>query len=176
MIRQHRALLVATSALLAPAPILLAAAPAHAAGLELVPDPTRLIFLLVLFVLLVPLLNGLLFKPLLAVLEERSRRIEGARARAAQLAADAAALVAKHDAALHSARARFNGERTRTLEAARGEHQAAIADARQHAERELHATREQVGAALDAARAQLRAEAEPLARDVAERLLGRGLA
>ncbi len=169
MIPHHRVLLVAT-------PLLLAAEPARAAALELVPDPTRLIFLLVLFLLLVPLLNGLLFKPLLAVLEERSRRIEGARARAAQLAADAAALVTKHDAALHAARERFNAERTQTLEAARSDHQAAITDARQHAERELSATRNQVSSALEAARAQLRAEAEPLARDVAERLLGRGIA
>jgi len=162
--------------LLVLAAALLGAAPAHAAALDLMPDPTRLIFLLVLFVVLVPLLNGLLFKPLLAVLEERRRRIEGARARAAQLASDAAALVTKHDEALHAARARFNGDRTRTLEEARAAHQAAISEARRQAEQELTATRAQVGSALDAARAQLRAEAEPLARHVAERLLGRGLA
>lgn len=168
MFRPHRALLVASSALFA-------ATPAQAAALELVPEPSRLLFLLVLFVLLVPLLNALLFKPLLAVLEERDRRIEGARARAAQLATNAAALVTKHDEALHAARERFNDERTRTLEDARDTHQAAIHEARQHAERELSATREQVGTALDAARTQLRAEAEPLARDVAERLLGRGI-
>jgi F-type H+-transporting ATPase subunit b len=163
-------------ALLVLATALLGASPAHAAALELVPDPTRLIFLLVLFVLLVPLLNGLLFKPLLAVLEERNRRIAGARERAAQLATDAAALVTRHDEALHAARERFNGERTRTLEDARGAHQAAIQDARRQAEQELAATREQVGDALAAARDQLQAEAGPLARDVAERLLGRRLA
>jgi F-type H+-transporting ATPase subunit b len=169
MFRPHRALLIASTALFA-------AAPARAEALELVPEPSRLLFLLVLFVLLVPLLNGLLFKPLLAVLEERERRIDGARARAAQLATDAAALVTKHEQALHAARERFSGERTRTLEDARGAHQAAIHEARQHAERELAATREQVETALESARTQLRAEAEPLGRDVAERLLGRGIA
>lgn len=164
------------SALLLLAAALVVAAPASAASLELVPEPSRLIFLLVLFVVLVPLLNGLLFKPLLAVLEERNRRIEGARARAAELSVAAAALATQHDEALRAARERFNGDRMQTLEHTRRAHQATIAEARQQAEGELAATRDQVGTALETARARLRAEAEPLARDVAERLLGRGLA
>lgn len=158
------------------AAVVLAAVPAQAAGgLELVPKPERLITLLILFVVLVPLLNGLLFKPLLAVLEERGARIEGARARAAELSRRAAELVGKHDAAVRQVREAAQRERAGAVDEARRAHQAAIGEARGEAERQIAATRSEVGAALDAARARLRGEAEPLAREVAARLLGRSL-
>lgn len=174
MIRPHRALVAAGAALVAG--LLLTAAPAHAAeGLELVPKPQRLVVLLVLFVVLVPLLNALLFRPLLAVLEERGARIEGARARAADLARRAAELVAQHDAAVRQVREVAQRERAGAVDEARRAHQAAIGEARAEAERQIAATRADVGAALDAARARLRGEAEPLAREVAARLLGRSL-
>jgi F-type H+-transporting ATPase subunit b len=170
MTRHHRALVACLAA------ALLVAAPAQASeGLELVPDPRRLIALLVLFVLLVPLLDRLLFKPLLAVLEERGARIEGARARAAELSRRAAELVAQHDAAVRQVREAAQRERAGAVDEARRAHQAAVGEARGEAERQIAATRAEVGAALDAARARLRAEAEPLARDVAARLLGRSL-
>src|SRR5690606_37870075 len=100
---------------------LLAATPAHAAeeGLQLVPEPQRLLFLFVLFIVLVPLLNALLFRPLLRVLEERSQRIEGARARAAQLSARAAELVAKHEEAVRQVREVAQRERAQAVEEAR---------------------------------------------------------
>lgn len=170
MIPQPRALLGALLALL------LAAAPAHAAsGLELVPQPVRLVALLVLFLILVPVLDAVLFKPLLGVLEERGRRIEGARARAAQLSARAGELVTRHEEAVRAVRASANGERVQAIDEARRDHQAVLAQARGQAELQIGVTRAEVGAALDSARASLRAEADPLARDVAERLLGRRL-
>jgi F-type H+-transporting ATPase subunit b len=164
-------------ALLGVAPLLAVAAPARAAegGLQLVPEPERLVFLLVLFVVLVPLLNALLFKPLLGVLDERGRRIEGARSRAAQLVTQAAALAARHDEAVGTVRAAANGERVQAVEEARRAHQAAIAAARAEAERQIAATRGEVGAALEGARSHLRADAESLAREVAARLLGRSV-
>jgi F-type H+-transporting ATPase subunit b len=155
----------------------LAAGPARAAegGLQLVPEPERLIFLLVLFLVLVPLLNGLLFKPLLGVLEERGRRIEGARARASELSARAATLVAQHDQAVQSVRQAAHQERASFVDEARRAHQAAIGQARQEAERQLVATRGEIAHALDGARSELRAAAAPLAREAAEKLLGRSL-
>jgi F-type H+-transporting ATPase subunit b len=169
--RLQRALVVLGGALLA-------AAPAQAAGdggLSLVPEPGRLLFLLVLFIVLVPLLNALLFRPLLAVLDERNSRIDGARSRAGEVSTRAAALVEKHEAAVRSVRETAQRDRTQAVDEARREHQGAIGAARSEAERQIAATRSEVGAALEAARAGLRAEAEPLARDVAARLLGRSL-
>jgi len=156
---------------------LLAATPAQAAegGLQLVPEPQRLLFLLVLFVVLVPLLNAFLFRPLFRVLEERTQRIDGARARASQLAARAAELVAKHEDAVRGVREVAQRERAQAVDEARRAHQLAIGQARGEAEKQIAATRDDVAAALEAARARLRADAEPLAREVAARLLGRSL-
>lgn len=172
MPRTQRALVGAYAAA-----ILLAAAPARAEGtLEIFPDPTRLAALLGLFLILIPIANGLVFRPLLAVLDEREAHIGGARSRAGELARQAAALVEQHDAAVREARAAANAERARALEQARHTHQAAVSDARQAAEREIAVARSQVAAAVDTARGVLAREAEPLAREVAEQLLGRSLA
>lgn len=167
MTRHHRALAVLVA---------LAAGPAQASeGLELVPEPDRLIFLLVLFLVLVPLLNAVLFKPLLGVLEERGRRIEGARARAGELASRAAALAAQHEEAVQAVRQAAHQERARFVDEARRAHQGAIGEARSQAEHRLVETRAEIGTALEAARAELRGAATALAREVAERLLGRSL-
>jgi F-type H+-transporting ATPase subunit b len=154
------------------------AAPAHASGdeLEILPDPARLLVLLVFFALLIPVLDRLMFKPLLAVLEEREQRIEGARARAEEVARDAAELALRHENAVREVRTASNAERQRGLEQARQQHQAAVGEARRTAEREMAAARVDVRAAVEAARGQLRLDAAPLAREVAERLLGRKLA
>jgi len=157
--------------------LLLAAAPARAeGGLEIIPEPTRVLVLLALFLALIPVLNTLVFRPVLAVLDEREKRIAGARARAAEVAGEAAALLAQHDAAVREAREAAQAERARSIDEARRAQQSAVNEAREVAEREITGARGQVAAAVGSARAQLRAEAESLAREVAERLLGRRLA
>jgi F-type H+-transporting ATPase subunit b len=164
-------------ALLAVAVLLFAAAPVRAeGGLNIVPDPARLGVLLALFLLLIPVLNGLVFRPLLAVLDEREKRIAGAYARASEVSSEAAVLVERHEAALREVREASNVERARAVEEARRAHQAAVGEARRAAEREIAGARGEVATAVESARAQLRIEAEPLAREVAERLLGRRFA
>lgn len=155
--------------------LLLDPAIAHASegGLQIIPDPARLIALLVLFVLLVPLLNRLLFQPLLQVLDERERRIDGARTRATELAQQAAVLVARHDDAIRKARETAHAEQLRVVEEARGQQQSTVGDARHAAEGEIAAARTQIARVIDSVRASLRAEAEPIAREIASRLLGR---
>lgn len=151
---------------------------AHAAGggLNIIPEWPKLLALLALFLILVPVLNALLFKPLLGVLDEREKRIDGARTRATELAQQAAALVARHDEAIRQARETAQAERARVVEAARGQHQEAIGDARKGAETEIAAARTEIARAAAGVRASLGAEAEPLARDIAARLLGRSAA
>src|SRR5262249_42682530 len=128
MIRSQRALAGAVPpvALLA-----LAAPPARAEGgpLVIVPNRTALV-LLAVFVVLVPVVNRLLLAPLMGVLDERESRIEGARRRAAELAEQASALVARHDAAVRGARGISNVEHARTGEEARRPPHATPAEAR----------------------------------------------
>jgi len=150
-----------------------AVAQASEGSLQIIPDPTRVIVLLVLFVILVPVLNATLFQPLLHVLDEREQRIAGARTRATELAQQTAGLLARHEDALRRAREAAHAEQQRVVEAARGEHQSTIGDARHAAEGEIAAARTEIQRAVETARTSLRAEAEPIARDIAARLLGR---
>jgi F-type H+-transporting ATPase subunit b len=163
--------LVAAAALLAPQ-----VAYASEEGLDIYPDPVRLLLLLGLFVILVPVLDRLLFKPLLGVLEAREGRIEGARVRAAELAQQAAALLARNDAAVRQARETAHVEHVRLVEEARRSHQATVAEARTAAEHAIVGARGEISRAADSVRGALGAEAEPLAREITARLLGRSAA
>src|SRR5690606_30377426 len=64
------------------------------------PAPQHLLFLIVSSLVLVPLLNAFLSGVLFRALEERTLSIDGAGARAGQLAVRAAELVAKHEDAV----------------------------------------------------------------------------
>jgi F-type H+-transporting ATPase subunit b len=161
------------------------AAPAQAAegGLEIFPDlflganplESRYLQLMALFVLLVFPVNRLVLKPLLAVLDERSARIEGAKKRASEIAGQADAVLARYGAAVEQARKQAEEQRKGTLEGARGEQNRVLAEARGAAEREVSSARSDVAGALQGARAALRGQSEALAREAAARVLGRTL-
>ena len=163
--------LAAAAAMLAPQ-----VAAASEEGLDINPDPVRLLLLLGLFVILVPILDRLLFKPLLGVLEAREARIEGARVRAGELSQQAAALLARHDEAVRQARETAHVEHVRLVEEARRAHQVTVGEARTAAEREIVGARGEILRTADSVRGALGAEAEPLAREIAARLLGRSAA
>lgn len=165
------------------------AAPAYAAegSLEIAPDiwpvigdplrwpQTRFFQLLVLFVLLIVPVNYLVLRPLLGVLDERAARIEGARKRASEIGVQADAVFGRYQSAIEAARKQAEEGRNRALDDARGDQARILADARRAAEAEMGAARSGVAGALDGARASLRQEHEALAREAAERVLGRTL-
>lgn len=155
---------------------MLQATPAFASeGLNLLPTPTVLVTLLVLFALLVPVLNVLLFKPILSVLDEREQRIDGARRRADELARQAERTLQQYETTVRDARTSSDAERKQTLERAQRQQAATVADERGKAEQILERTRNDVASALTAARGDLQSQARELAREVAARVLGRAL-
>lgn len=150
--------------------------PAVAEGsLNLIPDPWTLGTLLVLFLALVPVLNAVLFQPLLGVLEERERRIEGARQRSEQLARQANETLSRYEASVREARVAAEAARKEALAAAAHDGGATVQAERGRAESTLERARGEIQSALASARTQLRSEAESLAREAATRLLGRAL-
>jgi F-type H+-transporting ATPase subunit b len=161
------------------------AAPAHAAegGLQIFPDlflgvnplESRYVHLLVLFVLLIFPVNALVLKPLLAVLDERTARIEGTKKRAGEVAAQAEAVFARYSEAIERARKQAEELRKGALEGARAEQARILAEARRAAEHEVGAARRSVAGALEGARQTLRAQSDALAREAAARVLGRAL-
>jgi F-type H+-transporting ATPase subunit b len=169
----------------ASAAALLAALPARAAENTLVIFPTwetlptflmRVALLLALFTVLVVVLDRLVFTPLLGVLRERQQQTEGSRARAAELAREAEALLARYRDAVGEARERAGAERRAHVEEARRAHQQRVAEARTAGEQQIARARHQVSSAFASAREQLGRDATELAREVAERLLGRRVA
>jgi F-type H+-transporting ATPase subunit b len=119
------------------------------------------------------LLNKLLFKPYLAILEEREHKTEGTRAEAAQLAEEADRLKAEYEKIIAEATA----EAQAIKETIRGEAAHArdriLNQAREEAAGRLQAAREAVQTELERSRAQAAREAEIIARQMAEKILGR---
>ena len=156
--------------------LILSAAPAHAAAeLVLFPDPFWLAVLLIAFAVLVAPMNALVFKPIFRVLDERQKRIEGARRRADQLQAQADELLQRYRSMVQEVREETDRDRRQQLEAVRAESGAAAGAARAEAEGIIARSRADLESWLVGARADLRSSVEPLARVAAERVLGRGL-
>ncbi len=153
---------------------LLFAAPASAsADLVLVPDPVLLIFLIVFFCALVFVVNQLIFRPVFAVLEEREARVDGARLKAEQVAAEADSLLEAYDASISGARADADRARKERLAAVRVEQSSSTAAARAEAETRVETARNDLAQTLAEARQGLQAASRDLARAAAQRILGR---
>lgn len=172
----ERRILAGLAAPLAAVALLLAAGPAVASegGLQIYPD-RKLVYLIIGFAVLIPLLDVLLFRPLFRVLDERHERIEGAKVRADDVSRRAGELVQRFELAVQQARAAAEAERQQLLETERQEQVARVANEREQAERSLQTARREVTRAVVDARQFLRRDAESLAREAAARVLGRSL-
>jgi F-type H+-transporting ATPase subunit b len=119
------------------------------------------------------LLNKLLFKPYLGILEEREHKTEGTRAEAAQLAEEANRLKAEYEKAIAEATAEAQAiKETIRIEAARARDQI-LNQAREEAAGRLQVARDTLQRELQRSRAQAAREAETIARQMAEKILGR---
>ena len=155
----------------------LCAGPALAAsgGLDIAPDVRELAWLLALFALLVWPAQRFVFAPLLAVLEARDARMDGARARAREVGTRGDAVMARYQQAVSAARREADGLREEQLRAARAAQAQVRADARAQAEAQAQRVREEVATAHADARRALREQGEALGLEVASRVLGRQL-
>jgi len=149
------------------------AAAAGGEGLVILPELPLLVLLLVAFVILIFPLNALVFRPIFNILDERDQRIEGTRARAARLGAEADDSLSRYEAAIATAREELEQDRRRQADEARSAHSARTTAARGEAEQEIARARASVASSLDEARTSLRAQSEGLAREIATRVLGR---
>jgi F-type H+-transporting ATPase subunit b len=142
-------------------------------GLEIIPDPSVLVPLMIGFAILVPLINQLLLRPLLRVLDARDEQITGSRQRAERIAAEAEEIASRYGRAVEGVRTEAEQQRQAALSVARDEETGSVRAARDEAEGRLDAARSEIGSALQAARESLRSSAEALAREAAQQILGR---
>ncbi len=135
-----------------------------------------LIIQLVNFLVLMVLLDRILFRPMLRVLQERQERTEGRRRQAETLEAEAESIWADYQAKIREAKAEADRVRTQLIHEAEARRQKLLADAAAEAETQLAKIRAQVRAEADEARKVLEADARTLAQELAERLLERRVA
>jgi len=129
-----------------------------------------------LFLALFVVANRLLFQPYLRLRERRTAGIEGARAEAERMTAQADAKLAEYEKQLAVARDRANDEgRKVRLEAAAHEREV-TAKARAAAQAATDAAQATMRRETEAARAQLLPQADALARAISSKLLGREVA
>lgn len=130
---------------------------------------------MVLFAALIVVLRPLLFDPVLRVFEERERRTEGARGSARAMQEEAGELLSRYEkelAKVHEV-ARQERDRIRT-ETAKVESEV-MAQARENANRILEQGRQRIERERQQIEFALGQQAERLARNMAEAVLGRSL-
>ena len=113
------------------------APPAHAAGqLKLIPDDWSVVVALILgFAILIPIVNALIVRPVLKVVDEREDRVAGARRRADKLEAEAAAVLSRYEQAVRETRDECERDRRVHIDAAPAQQAELTSTAREEAER-----------------------------------------
>lgn len=157
------------------ATLLMPAAARASRDLVLIPEVPMLLALIVLFVLLIPPTNRLIFKPLFRVLDERESRTAGTRARAARIEEEAKEVLGRYEREVAKTREEAELARRATLESVRNESKDTTHAARTAAEQALERARRELASGLDEARGTLRTRTQDLAREAASRVLGRSL-
>lgn len=130
----------------------------------------------VLFLLVYVIANKLLFQPYLALRERRRAGIDGARAEAEAMTAQADAKLADYQKQLMIARDRA-GEEGRKVRAEAAIHEREVTDkARASAQVAIDEAQAKMRTETEAARGQLLPQADALAKAISSKLLGREVA
>lgn len=135
-----------------------------------------LVVQIALFLVLWSILRRVLFGPVGRLMAERERRTDGTHAEARSMMEEGRELQARYDAAIATARAEGEAVRSEIREEALKARNAVVSQGREAAARRIQEMREEVRRELEAARGVAAQDAETLARQMAEKVLGRKLA
>lgn len=142
-------------------------------GMSLVPDPALTVLQMLPFLATMLVLNALVFKPMVAYLEERDKATVGAKAEASDLTQQAEQKLATYEEQLASAQADIQAMRAKLRGQAKDEREAALAAARIDCEARLSAAVAEIQAEGDVARKELAGNTAALAADITSAVLGR---
>ena len=138
----------------------------------MLPD-LSVVWVIFFVLLLTAVLNRLLFKPLLRVMEERQRAVTSAREMAERSALEAQRAAAEFDRKTSEARAELYRQMDEMRRTAMDERAAILARTRAEAEAEIAAASAKLQAEAEDARRRLSTDADALGAAVADRILGR---
>jgi F-type H+-transporting ATPase subunit b len=150
-----------------------AEAPEHSGGL--ISLDKSLVVQAVNFVILLVILHRLLYKPLLAKMQERTQAIQRSLDEAQAARAEAARQQEENAAQLRRAYAEAAAIRDRALKEAADEHRRLVEAARAEAQRLVEGAKAQMDADIRRAREELRREVADLATAIAEKLVRKSL-
>jgi F-type H+-transporting ATPase subunit b len=137
------------------------------------PDPSSVLWVIFFVLLLTALLNRLLFKPVLRVMEARERAVTSARELAERSAHEARLASAEFEKKTAEARTELYRQMDEMRRAANQERAEIMSRTRAEAEADIAAASARLSAEAEEARRRLDMEADALGAVVAERILGR---
>ncbi len=144
-----------------------------ASGHPLIDIDLTVLVQFVLFLILYLVANRLLFKPYLDLRARRKSKIDGARAEAEQMTAQADAKLADYEKQLAVARNRANEEGRKVRAEATAHEREVTEKARTTVQTATTEAQTKMRAETEAARKELLPQADALARSIASKLLGR---
>jgi len=128
------------------------------------------------FLLLMFILNKILYKPILKILEEREKKISDGQQEVKDLAAQGNKLVATYNEKLQAAKVEAMASKANARKQAVEQVNAVIQEARGKAEQEILQVRQRVASEIETAKKQLEPELASMAATIAEQVLGRKVA
>lgn len=128
---------------------------------------------LVLFVVLLVVLKPLLFDPMLALFEERERRIEGAKLQARKIDEKSTTALATYEAEISKARGAANAERDTIRAQGLAREQQILGGVRVETAKTIEQGKLAANREAERVRAALKAQSGGIARELASRVLGR---
>src|ERR1044071_3392970 len=131
------------------------------------------VYQIVLFLILWAILDRILFRPYLRLLDERERKTGGARAEIAGLQTQAERLRAQYEEKISVAEAQGRAAREAILTEAREQRDAIVGSAREEGARMLETVRTEIARKMQTEQQLALAEASNVARDMARKVLGR---
>ncbi len=127
------------------------------------------------FIVLVLVLNHLLYKPLLRILDERREKIEGTLEEAERMMEEAERKLEEYNSRIRQARQQAQQIVADGKQKASDEHKRILVTVRKDAEARLEQLQKELEAQKESARQVLRRQAEVLSIRIAEKMLGRSL-
>jgi F-type H+-transporting ATPase subunit b len=142
--------------------------------LAIPPDYSFLVQIVSFFILWMGL-KRLIWDPMVEVLEQREARTRGARQEAEELRATADTSAAEYERQVQEARSALNGESQTARASVEAEQHEIVSRARDQSSAQLAELRANLSRQIATARAAIPTEAQVLARDMVQRVVGRSL-
>lgn len=141
--------------------------------IELSPHLISMVIILILFLLVV--LNGLLYRPMLKILDQRAEIIQGSARDAENAEQKIETLQQEYDHARREARKDAKAVYNKAHEEALSSEKEILVEAHKASETVMDKAMTQLNKSVDSAKDELRSYAESLSREISTKILGRAV-